>query len=304
MSTEQKTVLDWLEENPSATPPIMTVERTTTSKFMFYLMVRHYRKRIEPKPRFFIYNKGEADTVKAIIEEHSIFDTKGAFYVLEGFSRRWVDQLHPAPKTFILAETDGGQLSAPQFFSNHANRRGILRLLIDQLGLKKNGPYTLSGLLKADWTDFRSFEDFEVYLRNAAILGMTEEDIEKDLKDNVRQKANLLTLTKRGMMKDVMDEVGKVQPQSAHNQLILTVARMLHYRSLRTMGYEPRKVAETIEVSTYVRDQLEEAHTALTEEDLSKLATRAVELDSLMLRNPELGVALFYLNNPISVRRR
>jgi len=299
MSTEQQSILEWLEEN-SGTPEILTTERTTNSKYLFYLLVRHYRKRLRPGPRFYTFAKADQMAVKSIIEEHSFLDQDGTFYVLEGFSQRFIDTLNPAPKTWILAETDGGLLKAPSYTTNHTTTRSILKTLIDQLNLKSQ--LTLRGLLKMDWTALRSYEEYEPILRRAKILGTTEDELEKELEP--REWEQSLVLTKRGRDKELLQHIDMLSPVGAHRHLLHLLADVLHYRALRTLGYEEKKSGETVGAGWRRTKELEETNNTLSAQDLQLLADRVVSMDSLMLRRPDLGVVLFYLNNPVSVRKR
>jgi hypothetical protein len=301
---EDKTVLGWLCTPPPQVPPVLTVERSTTSKYQFYLTVRHFRQKLRRKPRFFVFSKQEADTAKAIIEEHSVFDMDGAFYVLEGFSRRFVDRLHPAPNTYVLAETDGGELTESYYAPYRDSFRAILKVLMEQLHLARTANWTLSGLLAQDWTGFRTFEQYEPVLRRGMLLQQTEDELGIAL--NQYSRVDLLELTKRGGQDfKVIMELEATAPQLAHHQLLTSLSRLLHFRALASLGTDdPKKLSEILEVSINQVRHLSKSHDILTDDDLQKLTERTIALDPLMFRNPKLGLELFYLNNPISVRRR
>lgn len=297
---DKQSVLEFIEKG-TLPKEVTTLERTTKSKYLFYKLVQHVRTRVKPKPQFFTYTAKEADLVKAVIEEHSIFDGgAGAFYVLEGFSQKFVDTLNPPADTYIVAETDDGMLRAPDFTTNRENIRGILKVLMVQMRIGQ--PLTLSGLLKLDWTGLKAFEEFEPILRRAKMMSFGEKEIEELLEG--RTRANVLELTKRGKFYDVIKQIEQYGGASSYRQMLSVVGEILHYRSLRTMGYDEKKAAEQLGLGWRRAKEVEETHVALTGDDLTKLVDRAIDLDSIMLKNPSLGMQIYYLNNPISVRVR
>jgi hypothetical protein len=168
-------VLDWLDTTAEL-PRSLTLERTTTSRYMFSLLIRHYHQTTRLKPQHYVYTKETADALKGQIEEHSIFDRLGAVYVLEGFSRRWVDSLHPPEKTYILAETDGGYLSSSPFFKKKDGLRPLVKILTRQLSLKAILPPSF--LLRFDWSPTQAWEDVEPILTRAKWLGHTVDSLE------------------------------------------------------------------------------------------------------------------------------
>lgn len=330
MNADQHDALEWMEKNATRVPQIMTLERTTTSKYTFYLLARHYRGILGLKPQFHAYSKDTVDETKALIEEHSIFEPNGTLYVLEGFSRKFVDALNPAHKHWIVAETDGGTLVVPPFTAK-TTRRNILKTLVNQLSLGKALP--LSFLLKFDWTGIRSMEDYEPLLRRAKLLQLSAENLQASLEaqdkawaklpENSRPdkypihllvkgtpdehagklRTNPLTQTKRGAYKDLLQDARRAGWQSAHTFLILLFAKLIHYRALRNLGQEPAKARDALELNWFDATALEEAQTTLTDADVRAFGERLVTFDRLVMSNPELGLALFYLNNPISVRK-
>lgn len=299
MSDEKQSVLEYMEAG-TAVQPVITLERTTRSRYLFHKLVHHVKRRVVPKPKFFTYTAKESDLVKAVIEEHSVFsDISGAFYVLEGFSQKFVDTLHPPAGTTIVAETDGGQLRAPGFTPNRENIRAILKVLMEQL--KVGRPLTLSAMLKLDWSAMRSFEEFEPILRRAKIMELDETGIEVMLES--RTRANTLKLTKAGHFYEILKQIEQQGGTGAYRHMLSVVAEILHYRSLRTMGYDPEKAAKQLDLGWRRAKEAEETNATLTGEDLAKLVERTIELDQIIMKNPSLGIQLFYLNNPISVRR-
>ena len=163
------TVLEFLEEG--SFPQKVTVERTNTSKYLFYLVVRAYRRKFKHKPTILTFSKKTASWSKSMMEEHS-FWTWFHIFVLEGFGKSFVDRVHlPNEGTRIVAETDHGELTEDRL--DKAGRRGILKILIQQMDLA----YSLRALLKLDWTSMVNLADFEVILRRANILGWNEEQI-------------------------------------------------------------------------------------------------------------------------------
>lgn len=299
------TVPEFLEDNPRPLPRMVTVERTKTSSYQFYLVIRHYRKRVDANVRFLTYSKGDLDMVRGLIEEHSIFGGKD-MYVLEGFGSRFVDSLVPPENTYVLAETDGGELKTIPY--NYRGKRPILKVLYKQLGLNyhkdENGRARLTqrGLIRQDWTSLRSYEQYEPFLRKAKILGWSDKDVENELlKIN---SGNLLTLIKRGQFKDLFAMAEKYGYMWTYNHVVELLGELIHYRALRVMGYDEIKCAKELgaEVGYRRAKELEEANRMLTYSDLGELTNRVLSFDVLVMRNPKLGLSLFVLNAPIRVR--
>jgi len=82
------------------------------------------------------------------------------------------------------------------------------------------------------------------------------------------------------------------------------LSELIHYRALRVMGYDEMKCAKELgaEVGYRRAKELEEANQMLTSSDLGELTDRVLDLDSLVMRNPKLGLSIFVLNAPIRVR--
>lgn len=302
-----ETVFEFLERNPNPLPSVMTVERTKVSSYLFYCLVRHYRKRIKPRPRFLAYVKAEANAVKATIEEHSLWGADGDFYVLEGFSLKFVEGLSLPPNTYVVAETDGGFLKAEPFAFRQ--RRNILKVLYQQLGLDYHKDesgrsiLTLRGLIHQDWASFRSYEDFEPFLRKAKIMGWGDEELVKRL--DSPEGGNVLTLIKRSQFQQIEAMVQRYGAGWVYAHVTELLSELLHYRALRVMGYDESKCARELGAETNYRKmrELEEAHRMYSSEDLFALTERVVGLDGLVTRNQPLGLSLLCLNAPIRVRK-
>jgi len=300
----QETVPEFLERNPNPLPSLMTVERTKTSSYQFYFLVRHYRKRVDAVVHFFTYAKGELGAVRGIIEEHSVFGGKD-IYVLEGFGSKFVETLVLPDNATVLAETDGGELKVePQ---GYRGKRPILKVLYKQLGLsyhkdeKGKSILTQRGLIALDWSSLRSYSLWEPFLRKAKILAWSNEDVEKELFKT--SGGNLLTLIKRGQFKGLFAMAEKYGYSWTYNHVVELLSELIHYRALRVMGYDEGKCARELganERSKRARE-LEEANQMLTSSDLGDLTDRVVDLDPLVMRNPKLGFSLFVLNAPIRV---
>lgn len=301
----QETVPEFLERNPHPLPSLMTVERTKTSSYQFYFLVRHYRKRVDANVHFFTYAKGELGAVKGLIEEHSIFGGRD-LYVLEGFGSKFVDSLVLPSSSIVLAETDGGQLKSVSY--SYSGKRAILKTLYKQLGLsyhkdeEGHSILTQRGLISLDWTSLRSYEQYEPLLRKAKIMAWSNEDVEAELFR--ANQANSLTLIKRGQFKDLFAMAEKYGYSWTYNHVVELLSELIHYRALRVMGYDEKKCAKELGAEARSRRarELEEANQMLTTSDLGELTERVVELDTLVTRNPKLGFSLFVLNAPIRVR--
>ena len=301
----QETVPEFLENNPKPLPRRMTVERTKYSSYQFYLIVRHYRVEVDVNVRFFTYNKTDVSMVRSSIEEHSLFVGKD-MYVLEGFNSGFVNSLSLPQDAYVLAEVDNGQLKAIPY--NYKGKRPILKVLYKQLGLDQcrhdDGKVKLTkrGLIKQDWTSLRSYELYEPFLRRARILGWTDKDVERELFK--AGQGNLLTLIKRGQFKELFEMAEKYGYSWTYNMIVELIGELIHYRALKVMGYEDAKCARELgaEVGYRRAKELEDAHQMLTQDDLMELVDRVLDMEDLVARNPELGLALFALNSPIRVR--
>ena len=301
----QETVSEFLERNPHPLPNLMTVERTKTSSYQFYFLVRHYRKRVDANIHFFTYAKGELGTVRGSIEEHSIFGGRD-LYVLEGFGSKFVDSLVLPSSNIVLAETDGGQLKSVPY--SYSGKRAILKTLYKQLGLNyhkdEEGKSILTqrGLIKLDWTSLRNYEQYEPLLRKAKIMAWSNKDVEAELFH--ANQANSLTLIKRGQFKDLFAMAEKYGYSWTYNHVVEVLSELIHYRALRVMGYDEAKCAKELGAEARSRRarELEEANQMLTTADLGEMAERVVDLDYLVTKNPKLGFSLFVLNAPIRVR--
>lgn len=289
-----KSVLQFLELESGDPPHVTQVKRTTQSKFLFGLVVRHYRRRITPKPSFFTYTRNEANTVKGTIEEHSVFDQDGAFYVLEGFSQEFVEGLHLPPKTYVVAETDGGleaELFAPR------RKRAILKVLTRQLNIH----LTLRALVGMDWSSLRSYEDYEVLLRRAKLLEWTEERLAEHLK--AVEYGDPLTLTKKSDFVTLFGMMDRLGPERLHRRTAESITEQIMLRAYRTMGYDEARLMKVLELEFWRFQQLEETNRLLTADDLLLMAKRLMTLDPLFARNRSLGLSLYFLNAPIRLRK-
>lgn len=286
MREQKETVFEFLGRVGANLPNVTTVERTTNSKYLFYLVVRHYRKRSKGSPQFFTFSKAEAGAVQGTIEEHRIFERE-ALYVLEGFSQNFVDRLLLPPDTYVLAETDGGQLTAPLY--SYQQRRDILRLLLAQL----NVSLSLRELLKLDWSSMRSYEEYEPLLRKARVMEWTEEDLAAELR--ILGSGNVLTLMKRRREREILEMTEKYGSRWMAGHVLSLLTEAIHYRALILMGYDEKKCGREMGLGWRRLKDLEEITKMLTLEDLDRLTERYLQLDHLIQRNPSLGMELFFL---------
>lgn len=296
MAVEQTTVLEYIERMTGKPEQILTVERTSKSKYLFYLLIRAVGKRLRPSPRFFLYEKqkGYAEGVKGLIEEHSLFGNEH-FYVLEGFSQAFVDGLNPPPGTYIVAETDGGTLKVENY--NLKKRRDILKVLL----LLMNMDLSLRELIKLDWSFAREYEEYEPILTKAKLMRWDVDRIAEELKEF--EQGNILTLIKRSDFKPVFDMMRRNGATWMHNRIIQHLGELIHYRSLRLMGFEEERAAKEIDVGYRRRAELEDAMKMLTGDDIKKMVERVVNLDYLLMGQKELGLQLLLLNAPIRIKK-
>jgi len=312
----EKTVLNYIEHMSGKVPQVITVERTTDSKYQFDLLVRAVRKRLRAKPTYIALEKqrGFMDRIKALLEEHNLFQSSehpDQLYALEGFAGNWVSKLSPPPRTYVVAEVDGGELKAESFGRAYGKRRDILKVLSmlletdRELSRGKYSPQTvdlsLRELVKLDWSNLSRFEEFEPYLRKAQIMGWSEERLGEELGSSDR--GNLLTLIKRSDFKPVYDMLEKRGHLSIYSQLVQGLGELIHYRSLRLMGFDEIRTWKEMDLRDWRGQDLEEASKMLTSEDLRLMAERIVGMDGLVQRLGTLGLQLLILNAPIRVKK-
>jgi len=295
---DKVTVLNFLEK-VSTLPTLVTVGRTTRSKYLFYLVVGAYRRKTKLRPQFIEYSKAGASKTKGLIEEHALpgFSEHNLF-VLEGFGRRFVESLRFPEGTWVLAETDEGEYLTPNYEKKY--RRDILIVLMNQLSL--GGQVTLTDLKKLDWTECRNYEDFEPPLRLAKIMGWTADRLQAHLISY--EQGNLLTGIKRADYGNIFALAEKYSARTVYNRLIKRAGQLGHFKALINMGWEESRIARELELTYWERKELAEAHRMITGEELTQLIERIIRLDWLCTRSPELGVDLLVLNMPFRMRRR
>lgn len=289
------TVLDWLETAPSSLPAVLTVDRMTESKYLFYLIVRYFRKVLQKSPRFVGYSRVTMSAVKGQLEEHSVFGDPGLF-VLEGFAEEFVQSLSLPKGVCVIAETDGGELKAPPY--SYRLRRDIIKVLIQQLRIRH---LSLRPLIQLDWTSCRDYGDYEIVLRLARLMEWNEEQIDSYL---VRSSSGpVFSLTKRGQFKDIFSMVDKYGASWMLSHIQEVLCQTAHLKALKLLGYDEERAGRDLEVGIYRMRELEETARVLSREDLEQMAQRLVGLDKLMQLNKELGLSLYLLNSPIRISK-
>jgi hypothetical protein len=311
-----QTVFDYIEHLTAKVPQILTVERTTESKYQFLLLVQAVKKKLRVKPTFITFEarKNFSERVKGMLEEYSLFremTPTDQLYVLEGFAGSFVARLDLPPGIYVIAEVDDGQLKTEGFGRAYNKRRDILKALtitVDTPRIlapgstgKFNLSYSLRELVKLDWSGVSRFEDFEPVLRKAQVMGWTEEEIGKSLETSDR--GNLLTLIKRSDLKPVFDMIEKRGYLQIYSQLIQNLAEVIHYRSLRLMGLDEARVKREMDLRDWRANELEEVAKMITAEDLRLMAERVVKLDPLVQKLGPIGLQILILNSPIRVKR-
>jgi len=294
--TGKETVLEFLDRivTDKMLPSTITVERTMNSKYLFYSLVRHYRRLTSIQPRFFVYSRAEANAVKGLIEEHSLFN-KSQLIILEGFSKAFTDSLAPPEGVYIVSETNDGQLMPESFSPRH--KRLILKALQKSLAVRVSA----RDLINLDWSSLSSFEDFEVFLRRAKIFDWSAEDIEKNLQ--ALQSGNILMMLKRASWEDLLALGNRYSLPWVYRQVQELLSQLISYKALRAMNVDEQKIQRDLDLSWYRAKELEEAHQVLTMEEVRVLSQRVVSLDFLSTFKPDVGIPIFLLNNPIALRR-
>jgi len=312
-----QTVFNYIEHLTSKIPQILTVERTSDSKYQFMLLVQALKKRLRVKPVFIAFEakKNYVERVKGLLEEYSLFremSPTDQLFVLEGFAGSFVSKLDLPPGIYVVAEVDDGLLKTESFGRAYGKRRDALKALsviVDTprmmtagaLPAKVSLNYSLRELVKLDWSGVAKFEEFEPILRKAQVMGWTEEEIGKGLE--TADRGNLLTLIKRSDLKPVFDMIERRGYQQIYNQLIQNLAEIIHYRSLRLMGLDEARVKREMDLRDWRANELEEVAKMITAEDLKLMAERVVKLDPLVQRLGDVGLQLLILNSPIRVKR-
>lgn len=293
--SSQKSVLEYVEETPRGLlKQVVTVKRTKESKYLFYLLVRHYSIELRKKPTFMSYSKTEAQLVRGTIEEISLFGSQDLF-VLEGFPLPFVQDLSLPKGVFVLAEVDDGELEAPAY--SYRQKRGILKAVSSQLGLK----VSLRDLVSLDWGGVRDYPEIEGILRKAAAAGWGLSQIEELLKGTTT--GNTLLMLKKGNQTELLQLKAKYGDAWFTRNLTRLISQMATYRALVAMGQTPTAIAEELGLSNYRLREFEEAAKAVTMSDLKVLATRVLDLDRMGLKWPNLASDLLVLKSGISIKR-
>lgn len=280
----ETTVFDFLELQ-SDLPQTITIERTLSSKYLFYQVVRHYKQILKKKPRCVVYSKSEASLVKGTMEEYSLFGED--FYVLEGFSSEFMKSLSLPSGVYCVAETDSGELKAPLY--TQRMKRDILKSLIRQLDLS----HSLRGLLKLDWATCRDYPDFEVVLRRANVLKWNESDLAEEL--SRVSYGHLLVDLKRADYRMVVSMVERYGAQWTWNHLTSLVNDLILLKAFKVMGYEDERIQREMDLSWSRSRELMESHRILTRDEVISLAKKMFVLDYLFSRDREqaLNIVIF-----------
>lgn len=289
------TVLEYVETTPKALlKPKITVKRTTQSKYLLYLLIRHYRQALNTAPVFVTYTKAESNWVRGVLEEISVFRHQD-FYVLEGFPLSFVEGLQLPAGTTVIAEVDDGELETPPY--SYKEKRNLLKVLKTQLGLL----HSLRDLVNLDWGSVRDYPEVEVILRRALIAGWTTERLSKELVDAAT--GNILLLLRRGNLQDLMLLRIRYGPLWMVRHLTRTVSQLAVFRALTSMGQSQSSIGETLGLSRYKLMELDEAAKAVTNADLQVLGQRIVNLDRLVMTKQEFAADLLLLRSGISLKR-
>ena len=288
-------VFEYMEGTPKPlVKPVVTVRRTTTSKYLFYILARHYASLFRKKPNFVVYSKSEASMVKGLMEEIPLFGTQDLF-VLEGFPYSFVADLTLPKGVHVVAEVEDGELDAPQY--SYRFRRDILRTLLLQLNLR----IPLRDLVSLDWGSIRDYPEIEVLLRKAQAGAWGLSKIEEALKDTTT--GNILLMLKKGDSVDLLKLKSKYAESWLPRHLVKLVPQLATYRALVAMGQPGKSIAESLDIYNFKLRELEEAAKAVTMDDLSVLGQRLLMLDRVAMKSPRLASDLLVLRSGISIKR-
>jgi len=291
-------VYEFLDQN--LVRQVVTVKRTEKTRFWTTLIARNTAKAKKAKLKFFQYEKtkGFLEGLKGALEEHplEIFATGQKYvYVLEGFPKAWVVGLNLPNDTFVIADTDGGELEYEPWGWRY--RRVLLKVLVRLLDTE----FKTRDILGLDWGGFRDAEDYEPFLAKAKILGWSPEDMSKEL--SYKSSGNILTLTKRADHQPLVAMLNRFGPIWLHEHFVEALSEVVNYKYLRAMGFDQDRVAKEMEVEGWRKEALEEASQMLTYEDLSVMASHLLKLDGMVFRHRLAGVQILLFNMPNRLRR-
>jgi hypothetical protein len=295
MVEEKTTVLRYLEDLGKILPVCVTIQRTKTSRYQFYLAVRHWRKALGVRPIFVSWSKSDAARVAGTLEEFSVWGEK-SFYVLEGFTETFVRDLRPAPGVYVLAETENAEVGVERY--TYRSRRDILKILMRQLNIKG---LSLRALLAKDWSAMSDFEDFEGFFRMARLMKWDVDQIGVQLE--VRQRGNLLVLLKKGNLKELLELLDQKGPNWICRVLENSLGEVARFKAMQEMGWRDERVAREMGLGYYRAREVEGASSMLTFPEMEELVRGLVKWDSLMSRHLKTGLEMLLMKPGIGVRR-
>lgn len=287
-------VLEFVEELRAPLQQKVTVRRATSSKWLFLTVVRAYQHKLHAKPSFVTYVKQKEQELESFLEEASLWK-KVSLLVVEGAPKGMVDRIKLPSLTYLVAETDEGELELDDW--GRGSKRDVLRVLLDQLGIQLR----LRDLIKLDWSSCRSFEEAECFLRKAQILGWNEEEIGKHLDQTTDE--NVLSLWKRGRMAELFSLKERLTPAGMVGLITKLTIQTAQCKALKLLGYDDVQLQKEMGVSWWKTKQLLEAESMLGDAEVKRIADRLVKLDKLLSWNPGVGLDLLLLNSGVSVRR-
>lgn len=301
--TDKESVLKFVETNMGprkVLPQVCTVTRTTRSKYLFYLAVRLYRKKLKLDPIFWTYTKQDAGRFRASIEESNVFNAfsseqKSRLFVLEGFPHKLIKAITVPEGTYICAEVDEGELDAPVY--RYKNRRDILTVLVGLFKMKSIS--SKRALIGKDWTSLRSYEEIESLMRKAKIMSWNEDEIGDSL--GRIQTGNLLASLKSAKIEEILGMIEKYGVAWGYNHIVSSLVELIQFKCLKGMGYDEKRCMKEMDLSWYRMEDLRKSDQMLTMEEVTILSKRVVGFHSLCQRNPSLGLELFILNSPVRV---
>lgn len=277
----KKSVFQFLEEKDR--PTKLTIERSTTSKYQFYLAVRDYQQRLMLKPKFVNYLRGEADAVKSLIEEVSLFEPV-SLYVLEGFPKVYVQNLKLPREVTCLAETDDGDIRTDGY--SLMQKRGILRTLHLQLKIR----LTLTALLKLDWSGMEGFEEFESVLRKWKLMNGSQDDLKEELEK--RLEGTLLEEMKRGKTKECLMKLDRLGEIRFLNRLQNNLSVLIQYKAMLAVGYDEKRVEQLLNLGWRSAQEYSSLAKLFSPEEVELIARRLVTLDSMIQRYKREGLVM------------
>jgi len=85
-------------------------------------------------------------------------------------------------------------------------------------------------------------------------------------------------------------------------QLTRWTSQLIHYKALKVMGTDDRRIQDEVRIGWGRLKELEEAGRMYSDQDLTKLAKALVDYDMMTLVHPTKGMAIMLKRAGVSLR--